>query len=130
MIIFLSNFGPPLVLILAAITTVRLFVLWASGRTRLAVSPRRWLIGWGAVGFAVSAVLGLIAWRMDNDFVVSHFYWIWPFCLGLAALNGHPPTITVLLLLFILAIVNGLFYLLAALASLAFQVRKESKKTA
>jgi hypothetical protein len=69
MIIFLSNFGPPLVLILAAITTVRLFVLWASGRTRLAVSPRRWLIGWGAVGFAVSAVLGLIAWRMDNDFI-------------------------------------------------------------
>ena len=80
--------------------------------------PRRltWVTGWALTGLSIAASLAIAAWMMNTDFVASHASLVWPFCLGLVALNGKPLIGTGLLLVGLMGVQNGLYYaLLAAL---------------
>ncbi|MGA9571398.1 MAG: hypothetical protein WBS17_15025 [Candidatus Acidiferrales bacterium] len=53
---------------------------------------------------------------MNTDLVYNHANLIWPFCLSLAALNGHPPVGVGLLVVGLMGVINGVYYgVLAAL---------------
>jgi len=53
---------------------------------------------------------------MSTSYVYNHASIVWPFCLGLVALDGHPPLAVVLLVVVLIGVENGVYYaLLAAL---------------
>jgi hypothetical protein len=51
---------------------------------------------------------------MNTDFVYNHASLVWPFCLSLAALNGGSSISSILLVLGLMGIINGLYYALIA----------------
>jgi hypothetical protein len=64
--------------------------------------------------------LAITAWAMNTDFVYSHASLVWPFCLSLAALDGHPSVGIGLLLVCLMGVMNGLYY--AVMAALAWKI--------
>ncbi|HEV2197600.1 MAG TPA: hypothetical protein VGR55_18585 [Candidatus Acidoferrum sp.] len=60
---------------------------------------------------------------MNNDFVMSHADWVWPFCIGLMALQGEPKFLDILVVLAITALGNAMLYFaLAAIVEIAFHI--------
>ena len=125
----LSYFWPQILLILFCIAGVRLAGLKQRQLGWIARSSRRWLGTWSLIGFAIAAILGVVAWIMNTDYVYGHAEWVWPFCLGLGALQGKPTTLETLMVLTILALENAiLYFLLATIVGLAFHlIAKVSK---
>ena len=74
----------------------------------------KWVTGWGLSGCFLAILLAVTAWWMNTDFVYSHATLVWPFCLSLAALDGHPPIGVGLLLVCMMGVMNGLYYALMA----------------
>lgn len=74
-----------------------------------------WAIVWGSVGCIVAIVLAITAWAMNTDFIYSHASIVWPFCLSLAALDGHPSVGVGSVLVCMMGAMNGLYYAVLAL---------------
>jgi hypothetical protein len=74
----------------------------------------KWVAGWGALGCFLAMFLAVTAWVMNTDFVYSHASIVWPFCLSLVALDGHPSLGVGLLLVCLMGVMNGLYYALMA----------------
>jgi len=125
----LLYFWRQIVLILFFVAFVRLAGLKQRQLAWIARTSRRWLCTWSFVGFAIAATLGVVAWIMNTDYVYEHAEWVWPFCLGLEALQGKPTTLEILMVLTILALENAiLYFLLAAIVGLGLRlVTKMSK---
>ena len=80
----------------------------------------RWVYTWSTFGCILAVVLAVTAWIMNTDFVYSHASIVWPFCLSLAALDGHPSIAVGSLLVCMMGAMNGLYY--AVLAFLTWKV--------
>lgn len=118
----LIYFGRPILLILVCMILVR----FASAKTRrldwMTRSTGRWIGCWSLVGFAIAAVLGTLAWMMKAHSVLDFADWVWPFSLGLMALDGWPTTWDAIMVLSITTIQNAVLYcLLAAIVRLVFE---------
>ena len=75
-----------------------------------------WVTAWAVLGCFLAISLTAAAWLMNTDLVYNHANLIWPFCLSLAALNGHPPVGVGLLVVGLMGVINGVYYgVLAAL---------------
>jgi hypothetical protein len=109
---FFIYFGLPTLFIMLCMTAVG----WASSVTNRKFVQKlfKWVTAWGALGCFVAMSLASTAWVMDTDFVASHGSIVWPFCLSLSALDGHPSFPLGLLLICLMGVVNGLYYALIA----------------
>lgn len=95
---------------------------WASSAKNLKFVRKlsRWATLWGGVGFILAMALAITAWAMNTDFIYGHASIVWPFCLSLAALDGHPSGGVGSLLVCMMGAMNGLYY--AALALLTWKI--------
>ena len=111
-------FGPPTLFIILCMTAVG----WLSSiNSRNFVKKLfKWVTGWGAFGSFLAMFLAITAWVMNTDFVYSHASLVWPFCLSLAALDGHPSVGIGLLMVCLMGVMNGLYY--AVMAALAWKI--------
>ena len=80
----------------------------------------KWVAGCSTLGCFLAISLAITAWVMNTDFVYSHASIVWPFCLSLAALDGHPPVAVAILLVCLMGVMNGLYY--ALLAALTWKI--------
>jgi hypothetical protein len=89
---------------------------WVSSamKRRIVQKLFRWVSGWSVVGCFLAILLACTAWVMNTDFVYSHASIVWPFCLSLAALDGHPSIGVGVLLVCMMGVMNGLYYALMA----------------
>jgi hypothetical protein len=92
---------------------------WVSRKHKgkLAHQPLAWITTWTSVGFLVAGILAITAWVMNNNIVKNNAGLLWPFSLGLVALDGHPSILAGLLVVAVMSFVNGLYYALLALLS-------------
>lgn len=109
---FFIYFGLPTLFIMLCMTAVG----WVCSiyKQQFVQKPFKWVTGWGALGCFLAISLAVTAWVMNTDFVYSRASIIWPFCLSLAALDGHPSVGVGLLLVCLMGVMNGLYYLLMA----------------
>ena len=105
-------FGLPTLFIMLCMTAVG----WVSSITHMKILQKlfRWAGGWGALGCFLAISLAVTAWVMNTDFIYNRASIVWPFCLSLAALNGHPSVEVGLLLVCLMGVMNGLYYALIA----------------
>src|SRR5215467_13737159 len=84
----LNYFGPPTLFLLVCMGVVG----WIGSKQRRKFVQRsiKWFATWAVVGFFVASLLAVTAWIRNTDFVYNHASLVWPFCLTLGALNGHP----------------------------------------
>ena len=86
-----------------------------------------WIGAWSVVGFLIAASLAITAWMMNTDFIYNNASLVWPFCLTLGALDGHPSVGVGLMVIALMGVINAFYYgLLAALTWLllkAFRTR-------
>ena len=110
---FFLYFGLPTFFIMLCMTAAG----WASSAKKLTLTQKlsRWVFTWGALGCLLAIVLAVTAWMMNTDFVYSHASIVWPFCLSLAALDGHPSISVGSLLICMMGAMNGLYYAVLAL---------------
>ena len=112
---FFYYFGMPSLFLLLCMGVVG----WIRFRKhRIFVPLRRWIVAWGLTGYFVASLLAITAWGMDTDFVYNNASLVWPFCLTLVALNGHPSMGVGLLVVALMGLINGLYYALLAALSL------------
>jgi hypothetical protein len=109
---FFAYFGPPTLLIMLCMTAVGWFS--SISNRKFVQKLSKWVTRWGAVGFCLAMFLAVTAWVMDTDFVYSHANIVWPFCLSLGALDGHPSLGFGLLLVCLMGVINGVYYALMA----------------
>jgi hypothetical protein len=109
---FFIYFGLPTVFLMLCMTAVG----WVSSVTKRKFVQKlfKWATRWGALGCFVAMSLAVTSWVMNTDFVYSHASIVWPFCLSLVALDGHPSVRVGLLLVCLMGIMNGLYYALIA----------------
>ena len=86
-------------------------------KARFVQNQSKWVTGWAVSGCFLAILLAVISWEMNTDFVYSHASLVWPFCLSLAALDGHPAIGVGLLLVCMMGVMNGLYYALIAALS-------------
>lgn len=112
---FIRYFGIPTLFLLLCMSAVG----WVSRKQKrkFPQRPMPWTVTWASVGFFVAGVLAITAWVMNTDFVVNNASLVWPFCLGLVALNGHPAILVGLLLVALMGFINGLYYAFLAAMS-------------
>jgi len=112
---FFIYFGLPTLFITLCMTAVG----WVSSITNRNFVQKlfKWVTGWGALGCFLAISLAVTAWVMNTDFVYSHASIVWPFCLSLAALDGHPSVGVGLLIVCLMGVMNGLYYALVAALS-------------
>src|SRR5258708_14790872 len=115
---FFIYFGSPTLFIMLCMTAVG----WVSSTKNKKSAQKlfKWVTGWGVLGCFLAILLAVTAWVMNTDFVYSHASLIWPFCISLAALDGHPPVGVGLLLVCMMGVMNGLYY--ALLAALTWKI--------
>jgi hypothetical protein len=108
----LIYFGPPTLFIMLCMTVVG----WFSSITNRKFIQKlfKWVTRWGALGCFLAMFLAVTAWVMNTDFVYSHASIVWPFCLSLGALDGHPSLGVGLLLVCLMGVMNGVYYALMA----------------
>jgi hypothetical protein len=115
--------GRPILFILVCMIVVRLIGSKKPRPGRMIEGLTKWLWIWSLIGFATAAFLGVSAWIMNNDFIMSHADWVWPFCIGLMALQGEPTALDILVVLGITAIGNAMLYFgLAAIVGVTFHL--------
>jgi hypothetical protein len=56
-------------------------------KTRANIGQLDWVLGDDR--FLIAASLAITAWTMNTDFVYNNASLVWPFYLGLGALDGH-----------------------------------------
>ncbi|MGC2233319.1 MAG: hypothetical protein WBA09_17600 [Candidatus Acidiferrum sp.] len=118
----LIYFGRPVLVILACMATVRLAGTMTWRLDWMTRSTGRWLDWWSFVVFAIAAMLGTLAWIMKTGSVLNFADWVWPFSIGLMALDGWPTTGDTIMVLSITATQNGVLYcLLAAIFRFTFE---------
>ena len=89
----------------------------------------KWVTGWGALGFCLAMSLAVTAWVMNTDSVYNHASIVWPFCLSVEVLDGHPSLGFGLLLVCLMGVMNGLYYaLMAALTWKIIQLLPEKSR--
>jgi hypothetical protein len=117
---FIHYFGIPTLFLLLCMVTVG----WVTRKQKrkFASRPLSWIATWAFVGFFVAGVLAITAWVMNTDFVYNNASLVWPFCLGLGALDGHPAILVGLLLVALMGFINCLFY--AFLAAISWMLLK------
>ncbi len=111
---FFTYFGVPTLFIMLCMTVVA----WLSsvGDKKSIRKLYIWVTAWAVLGCFLAISLTAAAWLMNTDLVYNHANLIWPFCLSLAALNGHPPVGVGLLVVGLMGVINGVYYgVLAAL---------------
>jgi hypothetical protein len=77
-------------------------------------SVGRWLAAWSLIGFATAMLLGILAGAVNTSDVRDHANLVWPFSLGLMALEDNPSVIAILAVFSITALQNAVFYLILA----------------
>ena len=121
---FFYYFGVPSLFLMVCMAVA----WWVSRKKKH--KPINWIATWGLIGFFVAVLLAITAWIMNTDFVYNNASLVWPFCLGLGALDGHPSIGVGLLLVALMGLINGLYYaLLAALSWLLFRVFRAKRPT-
>ena len=117
---FIHYFGIPTLFLLLCMGAVG----WVSRKRKrkFAQRPMPWIARWASVGFFVAGVLAITTWVMNTDFVYKNASLVWPFCLGLVALNGHPSILVGLLLVALMGFINSLYY--AFLAAMSWMLLK------
>ena len=110
----LAYFAPPILFILLCMALLRWAGACRSVLSWMVRSSGRWIVTWSMIGFAVASSLGVVAWVMDTDDVMSKSSLVWPFCITLMALDGHPSTGALLLVVSIAALENAVLYLILA----------------
>jgi hypothetical protein len=110
---FFQYFGIPSLFLMTCMTVLG----WVSRKRNWKLGDQRavWVGSWAVIGFFIAASLATTSWIMNTDFVYNNASLVWPFCLGLEALNGHPQTSVVLLLVAIWGVINALYYALLAM---------------
>jgi hypothetical protein len=113
-------FGTPTLFLLLCISAVG----WVSHkRKRKSVQrPLPWIATWASVGFCIASILAIAAWFMNTNFIRNNAGLLWPFSLGLVALDGHPSILVGLLLVTLMGFINGLYY--AFLAAMSWMLLK------
>ena len=111
-------FGMPTLFIMLCMTALG----WVSSvkERKFVQKQSKWVTGWAVSGCLLAILLAVIAWGMNTDFVYSHASLVWPFCLSLAALDGHPAIGFGLLLVCMMGVMNGLYY--AFIAALTWRM--------
>jgi lysylphosphatidylglycerol synthetase-like protein (DUF2156 family) len=112
---FLTYFGVPTIFLLLSMSAVG----WLSHKRnwKLTQRARVWFTTWPSIGFLIVLVLVTAAWIMNTNFVYNNASLVWPFCMTIEALDGHPPILVGLLVLAELCVINGVFYALLATIS-------------
>jgi len=110
----LSYFGPPILFILLCMGAARWLGAKQGTLNWMVRSAGRWLTTWSAIGFAMAMLLGTLAWAMNTDDVMNDASLVWPFCIGLMALDGNPSALAIIIVLSITAIQNSVLYLILA----------------
>jgi len=125
---FFLYFGIPSLFLMTCMTVLG----WVGRKRKWKLAQKRvsWIGSWAVIGFLIAALLAITAWIMNTDFVYNNASLVWPFCLGLGALDGHPSVGVGSLLVALMGGVNALYYaLLAVLTWLllkAFRVKAEA----
>jgi uncharacterized membrane protein len=110
---FFTYFGIPTLFILLCMG----FVGWIRSKLTkkdFAAKPLKWVGAWCLVGCVIAILLAIIAGIMNTDFVYNHASLVWPFCLSLGALDGHPSLGVGALVVGFMGLMNGLYYTLLA----------------
>jgi len=117
---FFEYFGIPTFFLLLCMSVVG----WVGRKQKREFVHRRfrWITTWAVIGFFVALLLAVTAWIMNTNFVYNNASLVWPFCLTLGALDGHPPIGVGLLVVSVMGLVNGLYY--ALLAALSWVIMK------
>lgn len=105
---FFFYFGVPSLFLMACMTVAG----WVGRKKeqKLGQKLANWTGSWAMIGFLTAASLAITAWIMNTDFVYSNASLVWPFCLGLGALDGHPSIGVGLLLVALMGVINALYY--------------------
>jgi hypothetical protein len=119
------DYGIPTLFLLLCISVAG----WVSGKEKrnLVQRPLAWIALWTSAGFLVASILAITAWVMNTNIVKNNAGLLWPFNLGLVALDGHPSILAGLLVIAVMSFVNGLYYALLAAISwiLLWALRRE-----
>jgi len=85
---------------------------WVSRKRkwRLAQNRLHWIGSWAVIGFLIATSLAIAASAMNTDFIYNNANLVWPSCLGLGALDGHPSIAVGSLLVVLMGVVNALYY--------------------
>lgn len=82
------DYGIPTLFLLLCMSAVG----WVSRKVKrkLVQRPLAWIASWTSVGFLIASILAISAWVMNTNIVQNNAGLLWPFNLGLVALDGHP----------------------------------------
>jgi hypothetical protein len=108
-------FGPPILFIFCCMAAVHLLSKRKLPGSNIVKTAKGWLLLWAVVGLGVPLLVIITGYitkgrqllRIDERFV-------WPFSLGLMALDGNTEVATTLMVIAILAVQNAVLYLLLA----------------